>query len=205
MTMRLRQIIAPIATLLLASCGGSTEDPAPDPTVASVSVTSATGSVAPGGTLQMTAVAKNAGGTTLTGQTATWSSSATGTATVDGSGLVTGVANGTATITATIAGIPGSKGITVETITGVAAANVTADNTNTFNPNHVDLSAGGTVTWQFNTANDHNVTFQGSAAGTPANIPNQKTGNFPRTFTTAGTFTYTCTNHIGMSGTIVVH
>jgi trimeric autotransporter adhesin len=202
---RLRQITAAIATVLVASCGGGTEDPIPDTTVASVTVSGSVTTIAPGSTTQLTAVAKNAAGTAIAGQTASWSSSATSVATVNASGLVTAVANGSATITATIAGIAGTKVITVQQVTAVGAATVTADNSNTFNPPQVDLTAGGTVTWAFNTVNDHNVSFSGAATGTPASIGNTKTGNVSRTFTTAGTFAYSCTNHPGMNGTIVVH
>jgi plastocyanin len=202
---RLRQITAAFATLLVASCGGGTEDPIPDNTVASVTVSSSVSTVAPGGTVQLTAVAKNAAGTSIAGQTAAWSSSANNVATVNASGLVTAVAVGSATITATIATKTGTKAITVQQITPVGAATVSADNSNTFNPSQVDLTVGGTVTWAFNTVNAHNVSFSGTAAGTPTSIGNTTTGNVSKTFTAAGTFNYSCTNHPGMNGTIIVH
>jgi len=52
-------------------------------------------------------------GTVLTGRVVTWTSSNTAAATVNGSGLVTGVATGSATITATSEGKSGASAMTV--------------------------------------------------------------------------------------------
>jgi uncharacterized protein YjdB len=86
--------------------------------VASVDVTPANPSLsAPiSETVTLTATPKDAGGNTLTmsGRTLTWSSDNTSVATVDPStGVVTAVAQGTATITATVDGVPGSTIVTV--------------------------------------------------------------------------------------------
>lgn len=187
------------------SCGGGGTEPVVDNAVATVSISSPATTIAPGATVQMTAVARNAGGSTVSGGTATWSSSTQSVATVNGSGLVTAVANGTSTITATIGGKNGTRVITVATITPVPAATVDAGATNSFTPQQVDLSVGGTVTWHFNGPNDHNVTFASTAAGTPSNIGATSNADVSRTFTTAGTFPYQCTLHAGMSGTVIVH
>src|SRR5207249_9948799 len=56
---------------------------------------------------------KDANGNTLTGRTVTWSSDNTAVATVSGSGLVSGVAAGAATITATSEAKTGTSAITV--------------------------------------------------------------------------------------------
>jgi uncharacterized protein YjdB len=82
--------------------------------VASVTVTPATASVPAGGTVQLTATPKDANGTPLTGRTITWQSSNSATASVNGSGLVTGVASGgPVTITATSEGQSGTSAVTV--------------------------------------------------------------------------------------------
>jgi hypothetical protein len=81
--------------------------------VASVEVTPATTSVAVGGTVQLTATAKDAAGQPLTGRAFTWSSDAQSIATVSASGLVTGHAEGPATITATSEGKSGTSRVTV--------------------------------------------------------------------------------------------
>lgn len=202
----LRKITAGIAVLFAASCGGGADEPEPDLVVASVTVNSTLTNVAPGGTIQMTATPRNAAGVALNGQPApTWSSSAQSVATVNSSGLVTAVANGSATITATISQKSGTRVVTVAQIVPVGAATVAAGNGNAFEPPQVDLTAGGTVTWNFDTISAHNVTFQTTASGTPANIGNTTTGSVQRTFSTAGTFTYSCTNHPGMNGTVIVH
>jgi alpha-tubulin suppressor-like RCC1 family protein len=81
--------------------------------VASVTVAPSTASITAGATAQLTVTLKDAGGNTLTGRTVTWNSSAPGIASVDGNGLVTAVAAGTATVTATSEGVSGTASVTV--------------------------------------------------------------------------------------------
>jgi hypothetical protein len=81
--------------------------------VASVTVSPAIVSVYAGATQQLTATPKDAAGTPLSGRVVTWASNAPAVATVNGSGLVTGVAVGTATITATSEIKSGSATVTV--------------------------------------------------------------------------------------------
>src|SRR5437773_6683281 len=84
--------------------------------VASVSVAPAAASVQVSGTVQLTATPKDANGTPLSGRTVTWASSNTSVASVTGSGLVTGAAAGSATITATSEGHSGTASITVANV-----------------------------------------------------------------------------------------
>jgi uncharacterized protein YjdB len=81
--------------------------------VASVTVAPATATVQVGSTVQLSATPKDATGSPLSGRTVTWSSSNNGIASVTGSGVVTGVAAGAATITATSEGQSGSSALTV--------------------------------------------------------------------------------------------
>jgi uncharacterized protein YjdB len=81
--------------------------------VALVTVSPANPSVAVGAVQQFTATLKDAAGRPLSGRTVTWSSNALPVATVSGTGLVTGVAVGSATITATSEGQSGSATLTV--------------------------------------------------------------------------------------------
>ncbi len=81
--------------------------------VASVTLTPALATVSAGSSLQLTATPKDANGNPLVGRTVTWQSSNTSAATVNSSGLVTGVAAGSATITATSEGQSGTAAITV--------------------------------------------------------------------------------------------
>ena len=89
-----------------------TTGPAPAGTVASVTVTPSTATVTTGGTVQHTATLKDANGNPVSG-TVAWSSGNASVATVTGSGLVNGVAAGTATITAASGGHSGTAAITV--------------------------------------------------------------------------------------------
>src|SRR2546421_4096785 len=80
--------------------------------VDTVVVSPATARVFVGGTAQLGATAQDSAGNPLSGRTVTWTSSNGGVARVNGSGLVTGVAAGTATITATSGGKSGSAAVT---------------------------------------------------------------------------------------------
>jgi uncharacterized protein YjdB len=66
-----------------------------------------------GATQTLTAITKDAGDNTLTGRVVTWTSSATAVATVSTAGVVTGVAAGTAVITAMSEGKSGTSTISV--------------------------------------------------------------------------------------------
>jgi plastocyanin len=192
--------------LLVSGCGGGGRDTtAPPGPIASVTVGGPATNVVVNGTLQLSATPKDANGTTLSGlPAASWASSNTAAATVGAStGLVTGVAVGSTNITATISGIVSApKAITVSV--AAATATVVANTSQQFQPPQVDITAGGTVTWTFQ-ALTHNVTFDPGAAGTPANTGDQTNTSVSRTFTTAGTFTYHCTLHAGMNGSVIVH
>jgi len=89
-----------------------------------VTVTPPSASVSAGQTVQLTATVKDASGNTLTGRTVTWTSSSIAAATVNGSGLVTGVAAGSTTITATSEGHSGTAAITVTPPAGGAVNHV---------------------------------------------------------------------------------
>jgi len=114
----MRRALLSLAALALAACGSgsnsSTGPAAGGATVASVTVTGAATSVAIGGTVQFTAVAKDASGNVMSGQAFTWSSSSTPNATVAASGIATGVAAGPVTISAATANaVKGSASLTV--------------------------------------------------------------------------------------------
>ena len=96
------------------SISGSTTVTVTPPALISISVTPSTASVAAGYTQQFTATGNYTNGTTqnLT-STANWSSSSVSVATVKSGGLATGVAKGTASITATSGNISNSATLTV--------------------------------------------------------------------------------------------
>ncbi len=71
---------------------------------------------------------------------------------------------------------------------------------NSFSPDSTTLSLGTTVTWTWGAVyTAHNVTFSdGPSSG------NMTAGTYSRTFNTAGKYVYTCTNHAGMRGVVVI-
>ena len=132
--------------------------------VASVTVSPASASVPVGQTVQLTATPKDASGTPLAGRVVTWASSNMAVATVNGSGLVTGVVAGSATITATSEGQSGPAAITVTgtvtnpgmvadlAVTSVTDSSVTLAftevNDGTGRPASYDIRwAAGALTW----------------------------------------------------------
>jgi hypothetical protein len=106
-----RLALLSLCTLASAlACGGDSSGP---PAVASVDVSAPGSDVPVGGTLQLTATARDAKGGALTGRPVTWTSASPAIATVTTAGVVTGVTTGSATITATIGGKNGSQTINV--------------------------------------------------------------------------------------------
>jgi len=108
--------------LVLLGCGGAaTVAPPPPPPpppppapVATVTVSPDNVTLVPQETRTLTATLRDAAGNALSGRTVAWSTSAGGVASVDGSGVVTAAAAGSATITATSEGRSGSSSITVK-------------------------------------------------------------------------------------------
>lgn len=96
--------------------GGSAAVPPEPPRVNAVVVTPAAFSLEPPNTRQLGATALDSSGAVISGATFSWSSDDPAIATVSSSGLVTAVANGTATITARSGGVDGTSMITVQTI-----------------------------------------------------------------------------------------
>lgn len=81
--------------------------------VASVIVTPARLDLTPGAQANLAAIAYDASGNALDGRAVIWASSNTGVATVDDAGVLSAVAAGTATITATSEGISGNAAVSV--------------------------------------------------------------------------------------------
>jgi len=119
LTSQYRSVAA--ATFILAAVSGSScEQPSPPAppgldtaAVASVTVSPPSASVQVGQTAQLTATPKQASGAPLGGRVVTWSTSDSTVARVSATGLVTGGAAGSATVTATSEGKTGTSAITV--------------------------------------------------------------------------------------------
>ena len=206
--MRKARVLSVGAVLALAACGGGgdggggTTDPA---VFSSLEVNPSSVTVLAGETETLAATARSQTGAAMSGLTVAYSTSDASKASVNASsGLVTGVAAGTATITATgtIGTVVKTKTVNVSvTVPGPTAA-VTANAQSKFDPATVAVTPGGTVTWSF-AGLEHNVTFDGTAPQ-GGNIPNTSTGTQARTFAAAGTYAYHCTIHAGMTGTVKV-
>jgi alpha-tubulin suppressor-like RCC1 family protein len=83
------------------------------PVVSSVAVEPSESTIDPGAQVQLAATLRNSDGTVISGPAVHWSSSDETVATVDGTGQVTAVAQGGATITASSQGRTGTAAITV--------------------------------------------------------------------------------------------
>jgi hypothetical protein len=93
--------------------------------VSQVEVVGGDGQVLAGGTRQLQATPRTSTGLPVPGRTITWASANTALATVSSAGLVTGVAVGTTSITATVDGVIGRIDVQVRPVP-VAAVQVTA-------------------------------------------------------------------------------
>lgn len=106
-----------LATTLLYACGGDKPPPTgpgEDPQrVTAVTVTPDTANLVPNETRQLQVSVTDQNGNALSGKTVTWRSSNSVVASVESTGLVTGVSAGSVTVTATVEGQSGSAAVTV--------------------------------------------------------------------------------------------
>lgn len=156
-----------LSTLLAATaCGGDGTAPV---AVASVAITPASPSVAPGATIALNATVTDAQGHAMSGQSVAWSSNNTAAATITPAGVVTGVAEGTATISAVSGGQTGTTPVVVKypvpAVAGTYAISGTFDTpaagfTGTLTLVQADRTGPLTGTM--------NVTYTGGVSGTNA-------------------------------------
>ena len=190
------------ALAILVGCGGA-DSPTVAPAVTRVTVAGPSTTLNVGQFTTLSATAFSASGVQIPGAGApTWSSSAAAVAAVDQAGKVTGLAAGTATITADIAAVKGAFTLTV-----LAPVPATKDTIFTqptrWLPPFVTIPVGGTVIFAFGGGIVHNAIFN-KITGAPADILNDKDKLFARTFNTKGRFPFVCTIHDGMVGEITV-
>lgn len=162
---------APSAPSGTGGSGSPSSDPPASPSVVTASITPSTGSIGVGGTIQLNGNYTGPAGVTVT---QTWSSSDPTKATVNTSGLVTGVATGNATITYT------AQSAGNQTYTG-ASRSATATITVTNN-------AGGTVLTSLSTGVPNN-SLALQVGGSTYQINPVATA--PTGVTPAPTYTYT--------------
>jgi plastocyanin len=107
----------------------------------------------------------------------------------------------------------GGGGSTAPANTGTGTGNGTGSGTSTvpantviaragssFDPSTLTVAVGTSVNFTFETT-AHNVTFD-AVNGRPADIGTTSSATVARVFSTAGAFTYRCTIHPGMTGTV---
>lgn len=212
MTLRRSSAVA-LSLFVLAGCGEDTVTPEESvPVVAMRGGDAQTGDV--GAALpNPVVVSVSRDGSALAGASVSWSVTAGG-GSVSPATSATG-ADGTASTVWTLgptaganrlqAAVAGATGSPVAfSATGVGGtlptqAAVTVRD-NSFDPSTTNLAVGGTITWTWAGAVDHNVTFS-----TGPNSVDQTSGTFSRDFPTAGTFGYQCSIHgSSMSGNVVV-
>jgi uncharacterized protein YjdB len=152
----------------------------PPPVVTTVTVSPASASVAVGATSALQATVKDQNGNSMTGQTVTWSTNNAAAATVNSSGVVTGVAAGSATISATSSGVSGTSAITVTvgpppppvvttiTVAPTSASVVAGASTTlvaTVKDQNGSVMTGQTVTWSTSNAAAATVNSSGVVTG----------------------------------------
>ncbi len=73
---------------------------------------------------------------------------------------------------------------------------------NAFNPSSKTVSVGTTITWKNKDSSSHTVTSNSGSELNSGTVSGG--GTYTHTFSTAGTFSYHCTFHSGMNGTVIV-
>jgi plastocyanin len=202
----LRPLVALPVLVVLLACGDGGTGSVPGPggsTVASVSIGNVPTTITVGQSAQLTATALDASHAPVANPgTFVWSSGAISVATVDQTGKITGVSPGSTTISASVAGIVATASIPVTP--SPAAKDTVFTIQETFVPNQVTITPGSSVVFAFGGGIPHNVIFDRSAAGAPADIQIAKDVANTRTFGSRGSFKFDCTVHPGMSGEILV-
>ena len=173
-----------------------TATPPPPPVVTTVTVSPPSASVVAGSTVALQATVKDQNGNVMSGQTVAWSSN-NASATVNSSGVVSGISAGSATITATSSGKSGTSAITVAAAPPVVT-------TVTVTPSSASVVAGSTVTLQAtvkdqygNVMSGQTVTWSSNSASATVNSSGVVSG------VSAGSATISATSS-GKSGTSAI-
>jgi plastocyanin len=109
----------------------------------------------------------------------------------------------------TVTATPGTAGPTAQAFTQNATAAPTAAAVSvadfSFSPQAVVIQSGGTVTWTWGGAAPHDVSYDGGPTPLPTGSGTPKTtGTHQNTITPLGRYTYHCSVHAGMTGSVTV-
>jgi plastocyanin len=187
---------------LIPACSGDSTSPG---AVVSILLIAPAGTIAVGDSVRLTASPRDQNGNTV-GAAVSWSSSNSSVASVNSSGVVKGLAEGTTSVTAA----SGSVTATPIVINVIAAGGTFPLSAivympgNIYSPFVTDIARTGSVQFVF-PPDPHNVIFAKGTAGAPPDIDILSNTTRTRQFNTVGTFSYDCTVHPGMTGIIVVH
>lgn len=149
-------------TALVEGVSTSVEVTVTAASVATVTVSPASASLGVGDDLMLTAVTRDAAGNVLPGRSVAWASVDPAVARVSGSGLLTGVAPGTTTVTATSEGVQASVAVTVTT---ASVATVTVS------PASATLGPGDEVTFTAETRDAAGVVLEGRSVAWASSNP----------------------------------
>lgn len=176
-----------------------------------------TGTVSTALPTQHTVIVKDSHNNPVTGVTVTWvvgdgggnvssGSPVTAATGIAGVTRTLGPSAGTHTDTAKVGGLTGSPVIFSATANAPTGAAITVGGVgNVFTPDSLDVTSGQLITWTW-AADLHNVTWLTGPAALPANSGDKLTADtYTATLTTAGRYTYRCTNHLNMNGVLIVH
>lgn len=174
---------------------------------ASVSVSPSSASITAGGTESYGATVEDARGHVLSGATVGWSASPTSVATINGSGVATGVNAGTATITGSSGGKAGSASLTVTAsithgVTVMPTAGTVTENTSVSGSVTFTVKNTGSAQQTFTYATNCTGTAVSGCSVSPTSAviaPNGGTATVTETFTTAASAS--ATGSVGMKAT----
>src|SRR5688500_3079256 len=168
-------LLLPCTLAFVVACGGDSSGP---PAVASVDIAASASDLSIGQTTQLLATARDAKGNALSNRTITWSTSNTSIATVSTAGLVTGVAAGQVTMTATSVGKTATRMVNVipppvATVSVTAASNAlqagqTTQLTAVTRDAGNNILTGRTVTWSTSNSAVASVSLTGVVTGLTA-------------------------------------
>lgn len=146
--------------------------------VTAMTLTPATATVSLGGTAPFSANLRDSLGNTLAGRAVTWRSTATSVATVDASGVATGISIGTSSIIATSEGVSDTSTVTVSGVpvasvtlapaSATVAVGATQSFTATMRDGSGNVLSGRVVTWTSSNTAVATVTTSGVARGVTA-------------------------------------
>jgi hypothetical protein len=195
----LRTGLAVLGLLGAAAC--QNENPLGLPVPDRILVTSPAASLFVGEAVQLQAIGVNSAGDELPAFEPNWTSSDGNIASVSTTGLLIGVAPGTATIRASLSGKTGSVTVTVEP--QPVQLDTVDVGPGTATPGTVTIRNGGAVRFRFGaTAGD--VTFRAMQNGAPTNITASTNTMVERRFFTVGDFVWDNSASPGTTGTVRV-